>query len=246
MATYTPGPLGPLKGKMGNLVACNWRDIYYLRVKAKRSKKKPTKTQVSNRRGFGFVSTLLAPLRQFLLIQFKGYERGSDGMLSAQSYNYTNALIKTADGFDIDYRAARFCYGDLPGAQKASVVLKDENTLLITWSTEIKDLADHSDLLIWILACPAWNHLIAHEIQGSRKDGQLEVTIPPAMNLGVLHVQIAFKSLVNEKTSKSQYAGCIDFGRPAEAATTCAEDRTTAFCQASGISGALIKRVNLR
>ena len=241
MATYTPGPLGPLKGKMGTLVASRWRDIYYLKARSGRSTKEPTEKKKKAQQAFGFISSWLSPMRQVVLKQFKDYHPGWDGRMSALSYNSRHALIKTADGFDIDYRAARFCYGDLPGALETAVSLKDENILVITWSREVGDGADDSDAVISILCFPAWEHQLLPHFYGSRKDGQLEVKFPSILKSGLLHVQIAFKSLINERVSISQYAGFIDFGEPGEAASVTGEHQAVSCCQPSSITGGLIK-----
>lgn len=243
MAKYIPGPLGPLRGKMGNLVASNWRDIYYIKVKSKRSTKEASEKQKIGQQGFGFVSSWLSCMHQFLLVHFKDYNPSWDGRLSAQSYNYKNALIRTATGFDIDYRAARFCYGDLPGVQEVTVAKKNEETIVIKWSTEMKEKANDSDALIYIIVAPALDHTFITDIKGSRRDGVVEVELPEPLRRGVVHVQIAFKSVVNEKTSISQYAGSVNFRETSNTEMLEGENTVSIYCQSSGLTGSLIKRI---
>lgn len=210
MARYTDGPMGSFRGKVGPVVGSSWKGIPYLKSLPKKSKKEPTQKKRNSWNAFSFINTWLVPIHELVMIGFRDYDPHRTGRNSAHSYNSLNALIKSDEGFDIDYSKALFSLGNLPGAKIVSVmVAEDRSTLLFNWSTEVEGDAKASDGLMYLLYSPEKKSAEYGIGEYCRKDGTMELKLTDELGRGRIEIMIAFKSLTSNKVSTSQYAGCI-------------------------------------
>ena len=198
--------------------------------------------------GFGYVSSWLTCIHRMVMIGFKDYDPTWTGRNAAQSYNYYNALLKTDTGFVMNYEAIRFSHGELPGVEQTKVSMIGPETLLIEWSTEIKEGASPSDGLMFIAVSsyPKLQSIALESVfDGKRRDGQRKIRLPEAWQTGTLYVHVAFRSPYTEKNSISQLAGIIDFDSMKEKPAELMENDLSGFCQSTSFSGSLIKRVGV-
>jgi len=244
MARYKNGVNGNFSGKVGSVVGSSWRGIAYMRGLPKISRKPPTEKKKATRRSFSFIHTWLNPLQGLVSIGFADFAPGCTGRNSAHSYNSTKALIKTDTGFDIDYTLARFSYGSLPGTSEASIEMKDAATLLIKWDPEGERGAADSDGLMYFIYFPDKNDAVIDIGMHNRKDGLAEIPLLPEYQKQRLEVQIAFKSLIHDNVSTSQYAG----GYRPDLAGNPDTDKTRTkekFCDPLIVGNTLISTFNL-
>src|SRR5579864_5430180 len=92
MAKMPFGPLGPIIGKIGNVVFVNGKYGPYIRALPKKKKDKPTPTQKIQRTRFGVISQFLSPMRDLLDITFKESGTTKTAWGRASSYNMRNAV----------------------------------------------------------------------------------------------------------------------------------------------------------
>src|SRR5690606_31720649 len=116
MAKYLHGIHGPLAGRLGPLVASNWRGIPYLKTRPVR--KKPfTPNELGNQRKFGSTTRWLSPLKDFLRAGFKGDNPRKWGFNGAKSYLHKHALVQLGNQKVIDPSKVLISQGDLPLAE---------------------------------------------------------------------------------------------------------------------------------
>ncbi len=210
MASYKNGINGSFKGKVGSVVGSSWKGLDYIKSLPKKSTKPVTEKKKATQSAFAFVHKWLNPIQELVKIGFATYHPRMSGRNAALSYNLTKALIRTDDGFKIDYAAALFSYGNLPGTTGLNISMKDSQTLLISWDPKSKDGdASQSDVLMSLVYCPELFTADARLGQASRNAGQAELLLPAYFTDKRIEVQIAFKSIRNDSVSTSQYAGCL-------------------------------------
>jgi len=217
MATYKNGINGPFKGKVGSVVGSSWKGIDYLKGLPKKSTKPVTEKTKATRSSFAFVHKWLNPIQELVKIGFANYHPHMSGRNAALSYNLTKALIRRGDDFEIDYPVALFSYGKLPGVAGLNINMKDAQTLLISWDPKSTGGdTSPSDALMSFVYCPELFTADARVGQASRNAGQAELLLPGNFTNKRIEVQIAFKSIINDGVSTSQYAGCLrlDLAKP--------------------------------
>src|SRR6476659_6393797 len=136
MAKYKSGIQGSLSGKIGNLVACTWKGIPYLRSLPKKRTGKISDAERLNRQRFALAQKWLKPLLPFLRVGYQGYSERVEGYVAAKSY-----LMKQAMGFEdgawrIIPEKMLVSYGALPMAEEVSLDFdQTKGQLRFRWST---------------------------------------------------------------------------------------------------------------
>jgi len=213
MATYEFGPLGPFRGKLGTVIGSSWKGKPYMRSLPGKITKEPTQKKKNAQSAFSFVSKWLAPINELVMIGFHHYDLSKTGRMSAHSYNSLNALIKSSEGFSIDYSKALFSYGTLPGALTMDAKLTEDDTVLIIWSTETLEEARPSDVLMYLVYFPDKRKADYAIGEHSRKDGKMLFKVPAENRGQRMEIMIAFKSVIDNNVSTSQYLGAISFNQ---------------------------------
>ena len=119
--------------------------------------------------------------------------------------------------------------------------MKDEETLLISWDASITDTgAGASDGLMYFVYFPDLQFALTDVGGRKREEGQAAVYIPSHLPKQRLEVQIAFKSLLTNEVSTSQYARGIRFDPDFEMNRLTGEEKP--LCKAMSVGKSLFKR----
>lgn len=135
MAIVKNGVNGNVSGKVGNVVFCKWKDINYVRSMPRIKKdRKPSADQQSSRNKFKLIQRILSSFVSVLRIGFKSVNRGRSAYSNAMSYNLNEAVLKTEDGFMVDWDRFRFSKGfPNPIISWQMEVIPEKNILRVVW-----------------------------------------------------------------------------------------------------------------
>lgn len=93
MARLPLGILGPVSGKVGNVVGGTWRGIDYLRAMPANVGNPRTEAQLNQRGRFVMMLRFLQPALEFVKVGFKPYAVKMSTYNAAMSYNLRNAMV---------------------------------------------------------------------------------------------------------------------------------------------------------
>lgn len=160
---------------------------------------------------FCMAQRILAPLRALL----NGYMRGrgkQKGYLLAVSHFLRCCVTGDYPNQRILFSQIQLSRGSLPGSEGRGVYATDEG-LRVTW---VGDQDRRSAVAKHNVMCLAFSEtamvLIAAHQSALRRDGQLDLPLPPELSGDVVHVFLFFFSPTEQKASNSEYVGCVGVG----------------------------------
>jgi hypothetical protein len=208
MARLTNGINGPLKGKVGSVIASSMNGVEYLKGQHKKRTKKVSKKELGNRKKFTATQAWLKPLLHFLRDGYKNYSPTVYGFVAAKSYLHKNALRQDETGFDILPELMKVSYGTLPLSNNLQVKQLNEKELEFTWDTTCPQGADPDDQVM-LLAYNDIDHLAFFTTTGQfRKTGKDTLSIEGKAGQR-FHVYMAFSAADRLRQSDSVYLGEI-------------------------------------
>jgi hypothetical protein len=204
-------------GKLGNLVGCKWKGIFYIRTRPIKVKHPNTEKQLAQRMRFSKTHEFLSPLKQFLRLGYGAFSINKTGYNAAMSYNMRNALTGDYPNISIDPTRFLFSHGSLPGAEDVQAQINAEGFLEITWSTPyMEDFMRNNDKVIILLKSLNNQSGTYHLDVASRRDGKATVPIGPpyTTNETVCYLIFATASMLlgdfaEDHISDSVYAGMV-------------------------------------
>lgn len=204
-------------GKLGNLVGCKWKNIYYIRTRPLTVKHPNTEKQLAQRMRFSKTQEFLSPLKQFLRLGFGAFAINKTGYNAAMSYNMHNALVGAYPDIAVDPAHFLFSHGNLPGAEEVQAQINAEGLLNISWSTpHMEDFMHNNDKVIILLKSMDNQAGTYHLDVASRRDGRAKVTIGPPFTTNETACYLIFATasmllgdFAEDHISDSLYAGVV-------------------------------------
>jgi hypothetical protein len=209
MAKIGNSILGPIQGKVGNVIAATWKGIPYVRIKPlpPRKKRKPSAKEALTREKFKVAQYWLKPVLKFVREGFKGYTTTVEGFIAAKSYLMKNAMEVTDDKITIDPSKVLVSYGDLALPEDLRVERTKPDELTFSWDKkiEVRGIAFDQCMLL------AYNIEKKNAVMKT-SGGQFRYvgsdTLPVYAGLQY-HVYIAFIAEDRNKRSMSVYLGVV-------------------------------------
>ena len=210
MAELRNGPLGFISGKVGNVIAGNWRDISYLRGLSKRSTKEPTEQQLIARMKFSLALAFLAPIKEVVDLGFKNQYTGRMTAFNHSVKMNIEAVKGTFPDLLIDPAKIVLSTGNL--MRCADVVMDPTGPGIVTvsWGDlgQVKaQLA--TDIPTVVLYNPAKEVHATYSGTARRGDYSMELEIPQSFSGDEVHGYIFFTTATGDKNSKSVYLNPI-------------------------------------
>ena len=208
MGSIQYGPLGPIKGKVGNIVISSWKGKPYVKSTPAERTSPLTKKEIANRKKWAMAHAWLKPVTKFVREGFKGYTPTVEGFIAAKSYLLKNAFEGDAPDFTINPALVKVSSGELPLPQNIQVTPIAANGLQFSWDTENIEIGNKYDQVM----------LLAYDIEGgyafSRITGQLRINGSDTLHVQkgfkrTHHLYIAFVSADRSTQSNSLYLGPV-------------------------------------
>ena len=209
MAELQNNPLGNLKGKMGNLVASNWRDINYLKAKPKKSTKERSENQVIALARFRMMQEFLVQIKQVVEIGFGNKYTGRSTTFNLAVKANKDATAGTYPEIEIDYPAISLSNGNLTSCADPKVVAEAGTTINISWKELGQVQQQQASDLTTIVVYDADKKV--HAIYGgqTRSEYVAEITLPESFAGDQVHVWMFFSTASGDKNSKTSYLGSV-------------------------------------
>jgi hypothetical protein len=215
MAKYENGPMGPFRGKLGNIVGTSWKGIPVMRTKPIKGKRprRAKGNEKQNQSKFAMAHYWLQPLLKIVREGFKGYKERLEGFNAAKSYLLNNAFEGEKPDIHINPALVRLSFGDLPLPSGITAGLAAEqlrpNTPTIEFSWDPKSITPGAD---------NWDQVMvaAYDVQGKEAlvkiHGQFRSAGSHIIDVRAdhtYHLYLAFTSKDRSRQSDSVYLGEI-------------------------------------
>lgn len=211
MAEFKPGVLGVVSGKVGTVIASNWRDIYYLKGLPFFKKKKD---------GSSINCIRLARIHTFIRAVSPLAEEGFKHRYAGRSSPFHLAIKANMRAFkgktaEIDFQSVVISAGSLAGAVEAEGSFISPEKMLIRWA----DLGDTnnqapSDLANIVFYNASKEQAVTSAGNASRGGLEAEIELPKSYAGDELHGYIYFTNAANSRNSESFYLGCFRWPEP--------------------------------
>jgi hypothetical protein len=209
MGSIQFGSLGPVTGKVGNLVISSWKGKPYVKSAPGERTAPPTKNELANRKKWAMAHAWLKPITNFVREGFKGYTETVEGFIASKSYLLKNAFEGEAPDLIINPALVKVSSGELPLPQHIKATQNANKEIEFTWDTGDMEFANRYDQVM----------LLAYDIEGGyayiRLTGQLRMNGSDTISVQryfnrTLHLYIAFVSADRSTRSNSLYLGPIN------------------------------------
>ena len=206
MARIKPEQPENLAGKIGNVVACTWMGIPYLRSIPTRINNPRTPIQQAQRSRFSVALNFLRPLTPILRIGFREGAVRQSAFNAAMSYTMRYALTETPAGIAISYGNVMVSQGSLMGAHDTAARLT-EGKAIFTWNRHRRtgNASPQDHALTMVYHKPSQQ--AAYETAGVfRREGGMELDYPKEWAAEDVAVYLAFW---NEKEGIASNSECL-------------------------------------
>ena len=220
MGKLLSGIMGPVKGRVGNLVFTTWKGKNVVKSRPERKAEITENEKITNST-FGYTQKWLTPIAPFLkagLSNVEGFESTLTARNIATSLLYRDALIK--DGFNsrIDPSRITISAGRLPLADNLQLHFDAEKAeVKVTWDPKVpanapgRELSSGDDQLMLLIYNPE-ERLVFGKVHGAlRETGEQTCVLEPE-DKGEYHVWVAFIAENRNSQSDSRYLGSITLG----------------------------------
>jgi len=205
------GPLGNLRGKVGEGVASKWRNLTVIKSLPAKRTKKQRKKRLSQQLSLPLVSGFLGKFVHEIKIGFDNRLSKLPAFQTAVKYNFDKALLGTFPQFSIDYKKVVFSLGDREIAWAGKVVEEGDGAR-ISWeipqTSKIKLVGE--DIANLVIFNATKDLRPGYEWQVStRADLSFYTRIQRDSWGDNLHFWLFFTSPDGKTRSNSQYMGSI-------------------------------------
>lgn len=211
MARHKKGILGPVEGKVGDVIGSSWNGIPYFRARPASYHDAKTPTQLNNRMKMTVTQKFLKAITPYLRIGFRNYAVGQSAYNAAASYTRNNALLVTEDHVSIDSTKVLVSRGNLPCANNCEVKATETNTITFSWDADsLQEGAEQDDFAMPMVYNLSKMEAVYSTQNVLRADVQASLIIPSKWTGDSLSCFIAFASQSSKAVSNSKYLGEIN------------------------------------
>lgn len=181
-----------VRGRIGNVVACTWRGIPYLRTLPARVKNPRTPVQQAQRTRFSVALSLLRPLTPVLRAGFREKAVRQSAFNAAMSYTMRYALRETAEGIGVNYRNVLISQGCLTGAAETRAVPAD-GKVVFTWNNccRFENASPRDYALVAVIHKPT-QMAVCEAFGALRGEGRTELDYPKDWRTEDLAIYLGF------------------------------------------------------
>lgn len=197
------GLWGGFSGKVGPVVGCRWKNIYYIRSRAARVSNPNTERQQCQRGKFRTAVNFLKTILPFIQVGYRNYEQGKSAYNAAISYLMHHAFAGNGQEAVLDFEKVRISQGSLTPASGASVGRMGGN-MLVSWSNNTAEGdAAADDVAMLLVYNRTRGEAIWQLSAGCRSDGRCSLRLPLGWESDELAVYLAFCSVDGQRISNS-------------------------------------------
>ena len=203
MGKISQGILGGFSGKVGPIVGCRWKSIFYIRSRAARVSNPNTLLQQCQRGKFRSTVNFLKTILSFVQVGFGNCDHNKSAYNAAVSYQMRYAFAGEGASARLDFRKVRVSMGSLTPASGASVRVS-RGGATFTWADNTGEGdADGTDtaMLLVYNKLRGQSCFLLSAASRSQRSGFLR--LPQGWESEELAVYLAFRSADGERVSNS-------------------------------------------
>lgn len=206
------GPIGSVKGKIGNLVVAKWRakDVVKQTPTKKLNKKNRPKSEQNQK--LGTVTHFLSSFKKYIQVGFEKKTNKNPAFQTAVEHNLKHAVTGENPDYKIDYKKAVFSQGELDMAWGTTLVLQGTDEIHVTWEVpETSKLkVTGNELVMFILYSETKDRaLYLGKKTFKRADLELTAAFADLYHGNVLHGWLFFASVDGKSVSNTRYIGSV-------------------------------------
>ena len=206
MAHLHSGIMGPVSGKIGNLVYYTTRGKCFVRRAPAKTKKRPTLKQQAQRDKFSLAMRFISPLSRLINESYRLINRRRMGVNVMIRDILHTSIIGKQPHFFIDYAQVNLLRGTLPWSMGSLFHLEGSCKLELSWQVLANPVHLEDELIVLIYCCTTGNWFVA-EGACHRAEGNCSLRIQAPVERGRLQVWMAFRSPDSRSFSNSEYLG---------------------------------------
>lgn len=195
-----------IAGKVGNVVACTWMGIPYLRSMPTRINNPRTPVQQAQRNKFSTVLHFLRPLTPVLRIGFREGAARQSAFNAAMSYTMRYALKETPEGIAINYANIMVSQGSLTGTTQAHVKIADGKAVFTWNNSSHSGNASPRDHALFVVYHKTLQQVVNETAGAFRREGGMELDYPKEWAADDMAVYLGFW---NEKEGIASNSECL-------------------------------------
>lgn len=212
MAHNKPGTAGEFRGKIGQTVIYRWRELIIGRSTPRKTTKKTTVLQSSQRAEFGSVSSFLNKLKEAIAIGFPSNKGNLSAMNSAIKQNIKHIISDNPMDLKIDYARIQLSKGPLDQVYNPYLSInKENNMILINWQNpaNLKLGVEESDTVQLCIYSESANNAVVYKNAAFRIDGNIAIQRNQKEEVpnDTIHGWIFLLSANGKKASVTKYLG---------------------------------------
>ena len=210
MAELKPGVIGTISGKIGNVVASNWRDIKYLRGVAATSSKTATEAQLTQRAKFTLLFDFLSSFAGAIDLGYKYQYQGRSTAFNLAMSTNMHVIGGTLAALSVDYPSVVISKGRLLPAADTDASSKEPGVVDVSWQNlDVATDQGLSDKAVVIVYNPVKKLAIYSTDGAVRGDLKLAMHVPDSFSGDEVHVYLFFSGVAVRKNSQSMYVGSV-------------------------------------
>ena len=209
MSTIKPGQVGDFNGKIGQVVVSKWRELTVGRSAPRKTSKLPTDKQMVVRSKFALITAFIEKLKVYIALGYPKVVKNQSGRNIAVKYHLDNAVITSADGYEVDYEKVVLSRGDLFGVYDVEVKTLPNRELTVEWTIDVVagDGTSVKDTVAFTAYCPELGTATGSYPIAERGDLTASLNVMRAYAGKTVHAYMFLVSADGKRTSNSEYLG---------------------------------------
>jgi hypothetical protein len=210
MARVYSGILGPVSGKVGNLVFYISRRKNFVRSAPRKSLMAPSLKQRIQRTRFGEAIRFISPLSKLINESYKAVNRYRAGTNVLVKEIPKDSILGKYPNFMIDYSSVNLIRGNLEGIDCKMSYEVGSKRFDLCWTVfaQPEHLDDELIVMAYLSFSETW---IIAPARATRAQAGCTVHFETLLEMDCLHIWIAFRSPDQKNFSDSQYMGEINY-----------------------------------
>lgn len=208
MARYKNGINGPVRGKVGNVVASNWRGVDYLKSLGGPAVKRRSEAQLLQQEIFALVTCWLRPVRELIWLGYQSFKANKTPMNAAISHVIKEAVLIVDGQPKIDFSKVIISRGELLISWVVEVVALTDQIIDIKWENPAgSSLCKPGDKANFLLYSPDRSEFAVYQNQAQRSDQEVRLNLSPGFSGNVVHIYMFYVNEEGDAVGTSQYLG---------------------------------------
>ncbi|MES2875494.1 MAG: DUF6266 family protein [Bacteroidota bacterium] len=206
MAHLHSGIMGPVSGKIGNLVYYTYRGKCFVRRAPVKTKKRPTLKQKIQRAKFALAMNFVSPVAELVNLSYRLVNRKKAGTSILLRNILNEGIVGKYPNLGIDYSKLKLVRGSLPWSQAILHQEQGSSRIHISWEMWAGGTYLEDELIVMMYCCTTGKWLFSIG-DATRLDGACKLGIDTRIDGETVQIWIAFRSRDHKTFSDSEFLG---------------------------------------